>query len=87
MFAQSATSQTDLQYADAIEGYYFVPLYNLSVVDGSVVLLITSAVAETYTFTPILNLPTGGSGERTPVQTSQVATGSKGAILSRAEDI
>lgn len=87
MFAQSATSLTDLQYADAIEGYYFVPLYNLSVVDGSVVLLITSAVAETYTFTPILNLPTGGSGERTPVQTSQVATGSKGAILSRAEDI
>ena len=87
MFANAATSVTELQYADAVEGYYFVPLYNLSVVDGSVVLLITSTAAETYTFTPILNLPTGGSGERTPVQTASVATGSKGAILSRAEDI
>ena len=87
MFANATTSVTELQYADAVEGYYFVPLYNLSVVDGSVVLLITSAAAETYTFTPILNLPTGGSGERTPVQTASVATGSKGAILSRAEDI
>ncbi len=87
MFANAATSVTELQFADAVEGYYFVPLYNLSVVDGSVVLLITSTAAETYTFTPILNLPTGGSGERTPVQTTSVSTGSKGAILSRAEDI
>ncbi len=87
MFANAAVSATELQFADAVEGYYFVPLYNLSVVDGSVVLLITSSAAETYTFTPILNLPTGGSGERTPVQTSSVSTGSKGAILSRAEDI
>jgi hypothetical protein len=89
MFASSGVSATELQYADACEGYYFVPLYNLSVVDGSVVLLLTkgAGASATYTFTPILNLPTGGSGERTPVQTSQVATGSKGAILSRAEDI
>ena len=87
MFANAAASATELQFADAVEGYYFVPLYNLSVVDGSVVLLITSGAAETYTFTPILNLPTGGSGERTAVQTSSVSTGSKGAFLSRAEDI
>lgn len=79
------------QYNNALVGYYFVPLYNLSVVDGSVVLLLTVAqsgalAAQNYTFTPILNLPTGGSGERTPKQTASVATGSKGAILQRAED-
>ena len=57
------------QYNNALDGYYFVPLYNLSVVDGSVVLLLTVAqsgvlAAQNYTFTPILNLPTGGSGEK-----------------------
>lgn len=92
-FADAGDSVQELQFSNAVDGYYFVPLYNAQVSDGSVVLLITSttddpaATSEFYTFTPILNLPTGGSGERTPRQTAQVATGSKGAILSRAEDI
>jgi len=89
MFAAPIQSQTQQTWSDACEGYAFIPLYNLSVVDGSVVLLITKGAGASnfYTFTPVLNLPTGGSGERMAVQTSGVATGSKGAILSRAEDI
>lgn len=85
-FADLNDSNNELQFADKLAGYYFVPLYNLEIIDGSVQLLLTASQAEFYTATPILNLPTSGSGERTPRQTSGVATGSKGAILSRAED-
>jgi len=84
-FADNGDSANELQYADKLAGYYFVPLYNLEIIDGSVVLLLNVGVAEFYTFTPILNLPTSGSGERTPRQTASVPTGSKGAVLSRAE--
>jgi len=86
MFADNGDSNNELQFADKLAGYYFVPLYNLEIIDGSVSLLLNAGVAEFYTATPVLNLPTSGSGERTPRQTSGVATGSKGAILSRAED-
>jgi len=90
MYVNTATSAIDQQYSSRLPGYYFIPLYNASVSDGSVVLLITNdtgaAASEFLTFTPVLNLATSGSGERTPVQTARVATGSKGAILSRAED-
>ena len=82
------------QYSNEIAGYYFCPLYNATVSDGSVVLLITSTnddaaqASEFYTFTPILNLATSSrSGQTQARQTSGAATGSKGAILSRAEDI
>lgn len=85
-FADLGDALTELQYADKVLGYYFVPLYNLEIIDGSVVLLVNASAEQFYTFTPILNLPTSGSGERVPRQTSGVATGSKGAILSRAED-
>ena len=85
-FADLNDSNNELQFADKLAGYYFVPLYNLTITDGSVSLLVDATNAEFYTFTPILNLPTSGSGERQPRQTSGVATGSKGAILSRAED-
>tara|TARA_B100000424_G_C22923812_1_gene491464 strand:+ start:403 stop:1401 length:999 start_codon:yes stop_codon:yes gene_type:complete len=81
-----ASSLVSNQWSNAIDGYYFLPLYNATVVDGSIVLLMTVSDNEFYTFTPILNLPTGGSGERLARQTSGKATGSKGAILSRAED-
>ena len=92
-FASAIAAVGVNQYSNEVSGYYFCPLYNAVVSDGSVVLLITSTnddvaqASEFYTFTPILNLPTSGSGERTARQTSGVATGSKGAILSRAEDI
>jgi hypothetical protein len=82
-----ASSLVSNQWSNAVAGYYFLPLYNATVVDGSIVLLMTAAVAEFYTFTPILNLPTSGSGEKLARQTSGKATGSKGAILSRAEDL
>ena len=82
-----ASSLVSNQWCNAVDGYYFLPLYNATVVDGSVVLLMTSAAGEFYTFTPILNLPTSGGGERLARQTSGKATGSKGAILSRAEDL
>ena len=43
--------------------------------------------SEFYTFTPVLNLATAStSGQREARQTVQKATGSKGAIISRAED-
>ncbi len=91
-FADDAGLATGQEFQDAVSGYYFLPLYNAQVSDGSIVVLLTStnddgSGSEFYTFTPVLNLPTSGSGERTPRQTAQVATGSKGAILSRAEDI
>ena len=92
-YADNDADATAQQFSDGVDGYYFLPLYNASTSDGSIVLLITSttdevgATSEFYTFTPVLNLPTSGSGERTPRQTAGVATGSKGAILSRAEDI
>ena len=92
MYADAGEDQDRLQYSDGVAGYYFCPLYNASVSDGSVVLLITStnddgSGSEFYTFTPIMNLATStNSGERVARQTSKVATGSKGAILTRAED-
>jgi len=69
-------------------GYYFIPLYDLDAKSGSVNLLVTSvagAALETYSATPILRLPTGGSGERTGTQTASKATGGAATILSRAE--
>jgi len=86
-FADLNDALTELQFADKLAGYYFVPLYNLEIIDGSVSLLVNAGAEQFYTFTPILNLPTSGSGERTPRQTSGKATGSKGAILQRAEDV
>lgn len=92
-YADNDADATAQQFSDGVDGYYFLPLYNAQSSDGSIVLLITSttdesgATSEFYTFTPVLNLPTSGSGERTPRQTSGVATGSKGAILSRAEEV
>lgn len=85
-FADLNDSNNELQFADKLAGYYFVPLYSLSIVDGSVMLLMDAAQAEFYTFTPILSLPTSGAGERQPRQTASVATGSKGAVLNRAEE-
>lgn len=82
-----ASSLVSNQWSNAVSGYYFLPLYNATVVDGSIVLLMTAATAEFYTFTPILNMGTSGAGERLARQTSGKATGSKGAILSRAEDL
>jgi hypothetical protein len=69
-------------------GYYFIPLYDLDAKGGSVNLLVTSvagAALETYSATPILRLPTGGSGERVGTQTASKATGGAATILSRAE--
>ena len=89
-FADTSVSTTQQQFTDAILGYYFVPLYNVQADGGSITLLITNdtgaAASEFLTFTPILNLSTSGSGERTPKQTASVATGSKQAILQRAEE-
>jgi len=93
MFASSTVSVQAQQYSQAVDGYYFVPLYNAQVTDGSIILLLTSTNddgtgSEFYTFTPILNLATSSqSGQREARQTSQIATGSKGAILSRAEEV
>ena len=91
-YADNDADATAQQFSDGVDGYYFLPLYNAKTSDGSIVLLITStnddgSGSEFYTFTPVLNLPTSGSGEQTPRQTAGVATGSKGAILSRAEDL
>jgi hypothetical protein len=91
-YADNDADATAQQFSDGVDGYYFLPLYNAKTSDGSIVLLITStnddgSGSEFYTFTPVLNLPTSGSGEQTPRLTAGVATGSKGAILSRAEDL
>lgn len=85
-FFNASTSTTENQYQNGLLGYYFVPLYDLSVVDGSVVLLMTASAAETYTFTPVLKLPTQGSGEKKPVQTAKKATSAASSVLERAED-
>lgn len=85
-FYDASAATSDYQTCKGLNGYYFVPLYNLTVDNGSVVLLITASVAENYTFTPILTLPTSGNGESKPVQTASVKSGSSKAILSRAED-
>lgn len=66
-------------------GQVFLPLYDLANTDGSVTLLVTATTAETYTFTPVLSLPTGGNGEAMPTQTASKATGSSESILDRAE--
>lgn len=72
-----------------VDGYYFIPLYDLATDTGSVNLLITTitgAGTQNYTATPILRLPSGGSGESLPSQTASVATGAAKSILRRAED-
>ena len=75
--------------ASLTSGYYFIPLYDLTTSSGSVNLLITNtgaaAATRNFTATPILRLPTGGSGESLPQQTVSAATGAAKAILKRAE--
>ena len=85
-WADAGASAAANQYSNNLAGYYFVPTYGLTQTDGSVVLLVTASVAETYTFTPILSLPTGGSSESEPTQTQSAKTGSAESILKRAED-
>lgn len=84
---RGAAASTVNTFENAALGYYFVPLYNLTIVDGSVQLLLTAGAAEFYTATPVLNIPTSGSGEKQPRQTSRVETGSKQAIIARSEDV
>lgn len=84
MDAGASTSAPQLTDGDGT-GQVFLPLYDLANTDGSVTLLVTATTAETYTFTPVLSLPTGGSGEAMPKQTASQATGSSQAILDRAE--
>jgi len=76
------------QWAYESLNYYFVPLYDLVSTDGNVNLLITqtSGAGEVFYFTPVLKLPTGGSGERTARQTASKKTGGAQSILSRAEN-
>ena len=96
----SGASQNNYQYygltagnvntfANAVRGYYFIPLYNLTIGEsGSVQLLLTAGAAQFYTATPVLNIANGGgSGERQGRQTSRVETGSKQAILQRSEEV
>jgi len=85
-FMDAGASATAPQLTDgAGTGQVFMPLYDLANTDGSVTLLVTATTDEIYTFTPILSLPTGGSGEARPTQTVSQATGSSQAILDRVE--
>jgi hypothetical protein len=84
-FYDGGDSLVAYQVESDVLGYYFCPLYGLSVKDSTVVLLMEASVAENYTFTPILSIPTSGSGMATPVQTEKSITGSAKSILSRAE--
>ena len=84
MDAGASTSAPQLTDGDAT-GQVFLPLYDLANTDGSVTLLVTASTSEIYTFTPILSLPTGGSGEAMPTQTASQATGGAQSILDRAE--
>lgn len=90
MFKDLVTSATGMTTASLTSGYYFIPLYDLATSSGSVNLLITNtgagAATRNFTATPILRLPTGGSGESLPQQTASIATGAAKAILRRAED-
>ena len=89
-FYDEAVSVTANQFAYECQNYYFVPLYDLVSTDGNVNLLITTtaggAANEVYYFSPVLKLPTGGSGERGSRQTASQKTGAAASILSRAED-
>lgn len=73
-------------YASQVDGYYFIPLYDLAMTDGSVTLLVTANDNVVMTATPILTLPTGGSGQSTPKQTASEKTGASQSILRRAEE-
>tara|TARA_R110000824_G_scaffold4991_7_gene23403 strand:+ start:307 stop:1278 length:972 start_codon:yes stop_codon:yes gene_type:complete len=81
---------TENMWCNNVSGYYFIPLYDLKSTDGNVILLLTADalddVTRQWTFTPVLSLPTGGSGERQAVQTAREATGSGATILTRAEN-
>ena len=89
LFSSPAVDAVGMVTSAFTAGYYFIPLYDLETSTGSVNLLITSvagAALENYTATPILRLPTGGSGESRPRQTASKSTGGAAAILSRAEE-
>ena len=84
MFSSPAADAVGMVTSSFSPGYYFIPLYDLDTATGSVNLLITSvagAALENYTATPILKLPTGGSGETRPTQTASKKTGGAAAIL------
>jgi len=85
-FVSATVSDTANLYASGVDGYYFIPTYDLTGTDGSITLLITANDDVVYTAIPVLSLPTGGSGEAQPKQTAQAKTGSSLSILQRAEE-
>lgn len=85
-FVAATVSDTANLYASKVDGYYFIPTYDLTNTDGSITLLITANDNVVMTAIPVLSLPTGGSGEAQPKQTAQKATGSSLSILQRAEE-
>jgi len=89
LYSDVGADQDGLIPSDAATGYYFLPLYSLDAKSGSVNLLVTTvagAGTEIYTATPILSVPTSGSGENTGNQTASLATSAAKSILRRAEE-
>ena len=88
LYADRGNDTLGLTPANFCAGMYTIPLYDLDVKSGSVTILVTTNAGvgtETYTCTPILRLPTNGSGENVGVQTASASTSSASSILQRSE--
>jgi len=85
-WADAGADAEGYQVSNVLDGFYFIPCYDLSNTDGAVTVLITATNAETYTFTPIISLPVSGGNKSQAKQTASQATSASDAILRRAED-
>jgi len=85
-WADAGADSEGYQVSNVLDGFYFIPCYDLSNTDGAVTVLITATNAETYTFTPIISLPVSGGNKSQAKQTASQATSASDAILRRAED-
>ena len=85
-WADAGADTEGYQVSNVLDGFYFIPCYDLANTNGAVTILLTATNAETYTFTPIISLPVSGGAKAEPRQTASKATSASDAILRRAED-
>jgi len=74
-------------FANQLNGYNFLPLFNMDTSAGSITLLVDDSVGGVFAFVPVLTIPVAQGGkEQIAVQTANVVSGGAAeSIVERAE--
>ncbi len=80
VFADDDVSTTAQQFAVAVDGGLFLPLFGLAM-DSDIRLQVNSSAATTRTYTPVIVAPVNGAGEFVGTQTQAVVTNTATSVL------